>query len=140
MQDDLGKSIVIVDDEMSFTDLLGRLLAEHFSCPILTFSNPLSALEALPKLNVGVLVTDYYMPHLNGLELIRKLGDLLPAPPACILITGHSLENNDDEVARLIQFQAILYKPFRWQQLAALIEKNWPAGTPSPLRACDPSL
>ena len=140
VEDDPGKTIVIVDDEMSFTDLLGRLLAEHFRSPILTFSNPLSALEALPHLNVGVLVTDYYMPHLNGLELIRKAGDLGPAAPACILITGHSLENSEDEVSRLIQFRAVLYKPFRWQQLAALIEKNWPADAPSPLRASEPSF
>ncbi len=127
------KTIVIVDDEMSFTELLGSMLGEHFSCPVLTFGNPLTAAESLPRLNVGVLVTDYYMPHIDGLDLIKKAGALTPPPPS-ILITGHTFEDNDDETARMPHFKAILAKPFRWQQLAKLIEEHWPADSPVPLR------
>ena len=127
------KTIVIVDDEMSFTELLGSMLGEHFSCPILTFGNPLTAAEALPRLNVGVLVTDYYMPHINGLDLIKQAGNLQPPPPS-LLITGHTFEDDEDETARMPHFKAILPKPFRWQQLASLIEEHWPAGETPPLR------
>jgi two-component system, NtrC family, nitrogen regulation response regulator NtrX len=120
------KSIVIVDDEMSFTDLIGQMLGDHFNRPILTFSNPLTALAALPGLNPGVLVTDYYMPHISGLDLIRQAGALGPDAPPCILITGHTFEDADNETARMDHFKAILAKPFRWQQLAVLIEHHWP--------------
>ena len=133
VEDKVGKAIVIVDDEMSFTELLGDLMGEHFHCPILTFSNPLAALDALPQLNVGIFVTDYYMPHRNGLDVIRRIGELHPCPPPCLLITGHSLDG-DSEPGNPPYFKAILPKPFRWQQLAALIEKHWPADQPSPLR------
>lgn len=129
VQESAEKTIVIVDDEMSFTELLGSMLGEYFSCPILTFGNPLTAAKALPDLNVGVLVTDYYMPHINGLDLIRKAGELVPPPPS-ILITGHSFDNDEEETARMDHFKEILAKPFRWQQLAALIEKHWPCGRP----------
>lgn len=127
------KTIVIVDDEMSFTELLGSMLGDYFSCPVLTFGNPVTAAEALPRLNVGVLVTDYYMPHINGLDLIKKAGALAPAPPS-ILITGHTFDDNDDETARIPHFKAILAKPFRWQQLAKLIEEHWPEAPGAPLR------
>lgn len=133
MEEIPGKAIVIVDDEMSFTDLLGRMLGDHFKCPIVTFSNPLTLIQSLPRLNVGVLVTDYYMPHLNGLDLIRKAGEIMPLTP-CLLITGHSFEH-DDTSANLANFKDILPKPFRWQQLARLIEKHWPGETPAPLCA-----
>jgi len=133
-----GKAIVIVDDETSFTELLGRLLGEYFNCPILTFSNPLKMLDVLTTLNIGVLVTDYYMPHCNGLELIRKVGELHPAPPPCLLITGHAID--DDDSGMPPHLKAILPKPFRWQQLAGLIEKHWPANTASPLRETTQSL
>ncbi len=139
VEEKAGKAIVIVDDEMSFTDLLGRLLGEHFCCPILTFSNPLKLLDALPRLDIGILVTDYYMPHRNGLDLIRKMGELLPHAPPCLLITGHALDD-DDETVRPAHLKAILPKPFRWQQLASLIEKHWPADAVSPLRDKNPSL
>jgi CheY-like chemotaxis protein len=133
------KAIVIVDDEMSFTDLLGQMLRDHFTCPVLTFGNPLTALAALPGLNVGVLVTDYYMPHINGLDVIRQAGEQGCIAPVSILITGHTFEN-DDEIERVLHFKAMLAKPFRWQQLAELIEKHWPEGETPPLRANAPSL
>lgn len=130
---------MIVDDEMSFTDLLGRLLGEHFRSPIVTFSNPVTALEALPRLDAGMIVTDFYMPHLNGLELIRKAAEIVPIAPPCLLITGHAFEYETDASA-LPHFKGILAKPFRWQQLAVLIERHWPAGAPSPLREGTRSL
>lgn len=133
MEDKAGKAIVIVDDEMSFTELLGDLMGDHFHSPILTFSNPVSALETLPSIDVGIFVTDYYMPHRNGLDLIRKVGELIPCPPPCLLITGHCLDD-EGEPGNPPHFKAILPKPFRWQQLAALIERHWPADAPSPLR------
>lgn len=117
---------MIVDDEMSFTDLLGTMLGDHFGRPILTFGNPLTALEALPRLNVGMLVTDYYMPHVNGLDVIRRAGSLMAEPPPCILITGHTFEDADNDLEKMAHFKAILPKPFRWQELAALIERHWP--------------
>jgi len=132
VEDKVCKAIVIVDDEMSFTDLLARLLAEHFSCPILTFGNPLTALEALPGIEVGMFVTDFYMPHVNGAELISKAPQWSAIPPPCLLITGHMFD--DSELCRLPYFKGVLAKPFRWQQLAVLIEKHWPAGSPIPRR------
>ncbi len=124
---------MIVDDEHSFTELLEHLLGDHFSCPIFTFTNPLQMLEALPRLDVGVLVTDYCMPHRNGMELIRKVAECLSEAPACVLITGHALDD-DEEAERPAHLKAILSKPFRWQQLASVIETHWPANAASPVR------
>lgn len=126
------KAIVIVDDEMSFTELLGCMLGDHFSRPILTFGNPLTAMEALPKLNIGILVTDYYMPHINGLDVIRRAGVLFAQPPPCILITGHTFEDADTDLEKMDHFKAVLPKPFRWQELAALIERHWPEAPRTP--------
>lgn len=134
-----GKAIVIIDDEVSFTELLEHLLGEHFDCPIRTFSNPLRMLEALPRLEVGIVVTDYYMPHRTGLELIRQVGELSLVPPPCILITGHALDEGE-ESARPVHLKAVLPKPFRWQELADLIEKYWPADLAPPRRGSHRSL
>jgi CheY-like chemotaxis protein len=135
-----GKAIVLVDDETSFTELLGRLLGDYFNTPIITYSNPLKLLDAFPHLDVGILVTDYHMPHRNGLDLIRKLGELRPDPPPCLLITGHAIDEDDEENVLPAHLKEILPKPFRWQQLARLIEKHWPADAASPRRGTAPSL
>lgn len=127
------KAIVLVDDEAPFTDLLVQMMGDHFDCPILTFSNPVVALKALPELNVALLVTDYYMPRINGLDLIIRAGTLTATPPHSILITGHTFEE-DVDMSATPHFKAMLPKPFRWQQLARLIEQHWPDAAGAPLR------
>src|SRR5438874_1704625 len=39
------KSIVLVDDEKSYTELLTQMLAENLDCPVHAYSRPLDALK-----------------------------------------------------------------------------------------------
>src|SRR6185436_14380565 len=73
-----SKSIVLVDDEKSYTDLLTQMLADNLDCPVHAFSRPAEALTKLAELNPGVVVTDYYMPNLNGLDFIRQATPVVP--------------------------------------------------------------
>ena len=84
------KTIVLVDDETSYTDLMTQLLSDNLDCPVHAFSRPLEALQALPKLDPGVIVTDYFMPQIDGLEFIRQAAPLVPEA-AFVLITGNDL-------------------------------------------------
>ena len=126
MRATLRKHVVIIDDEKSYTRLLSELLTEHLDCEITTFSRPRDALAALPKLDVGVVVTDYFMPQLNGAEFIVKAAPLVPGIPF-ILITGHTAAMiNRDELAKLKPLKAVLLKPFGWKKLADEIVRLWP--------------
>ena len=120
------KTLVIVDDEKSYTDLLGELLAEPLSCPIQTFNRPLAALEAMPNLNVGLIVTDYCMPQINGIEFIRR-SQLIAPGAAVIVITGHRMELEQNDYSDITSLRAILAKPLSWRVLADEIIKHWPA-------------
>jgi DNA-binding NtrC family response regulator len=122
---DREKTLVIVDDEQTYLDLLAQLLTEHMSCPVATFAGPLDALAALPQLRVGTVVTDYYMPHLNGLDFIQSARDLVPAVPF-IIISGHGPHLTPDRYAHLPELRAVLSKPFRWRVLAEEILRHWP--------------
>ena len=126
------KAIVLVDDEKSYTDLLTQMLADNLDCPVHAFSRPLEALKALPLLSPGVIVTDYYMPQLDGLEFIRQASALVPGA-AFVLITGHNLSAEEDSMARLTALKGFLAKPFGWRKLADEILRVWPSDTPAPL-------
>jgi two-component SAPR family response regulator len=120
-----GKAIVIVDDEKSYVDLMSQMLAEHLTNPIAAFTRPLTALEALPRLDVGMVVTDYYMPQLNGLEFIVKARKLKPGMPF-IIITGHGVHLSPEDFADLPELKSVLHKPFGWKKLAEEIVRCWP--------------
>ena len=132
------KAIVIVDDEKSYVDLLSAMLTEHLGCPVFSFTRPREALSAIPGLEVGVVVTDYHMPQLNGFEFIREAAALLPGVPF-ILITGHS-HLIDHTLAPDGPLRSILPKPFRWRTLANEIAIHAPEFTLPPAQSeVDPS-
>jgi DNA-binding NtrC family response regulator len=119
-----GKAIVIVDDEKSYLDLMSQLLGERVANPVHTFTRPLSALEALPNIDVGMIVTDYYMPQLNGLEFIVRAREIKPTAPF-LIITGHGVHLSQEDFVHLPELKGILHKPFGWQSLANEIVRHW---------------
>ena len=123
------KSVVVVDDEQSYTDLLAQLLGENLTCPVHTFTRPLAALEVLPLLDAGVIVTDYYMPQINGIEFLRRAQELCPGVPF-LMITGHMMELEAADYREEKALKAVLAKPFSWRMLADEIIRHWPDAHP----------
>ncbi len=127
---------MLVDDEKSYTDLLTQMLAENLDCAVHSFTNPLKAIAVLRQINPAVIVTDFFMPQLNGLEFIRQAAPLVPGA-AFVMITGHNMSAFQDEMARLSPLRAFLPKPFGWRKLADEIIRVWPPGTLAPSHRAD---
>jgi CheY-like chemotaxis protein len=125
------QSIVLVDDEKSYMDLMTQLLADHLDCPVHGFTRPLAALDALPALSPGVIVTDYFMPQLNGIDFIRQAAPLVPAS-VFVMITGNNLEHERATLDALAPLKGFLPKPFGWRRLADEILRVWPATSSLP--------
>lgn len=125
------RCVVLVDDETSYLDLLEQLLGEQLACPVVSFNHPRKALKDMRHLNVGLIVTDFNMPGLNGLEFLAEARKFLPDVPA-VMITAYSIDFTPAEMARVPSLKAVVKKPFRWPVLAAHIAKYWPTDSSSP--------
>ena len=134
----LPKPIVLVDDEKSYADLLTELLVENLNCSVHAFTRPTEALKVLPQLKPGVVVTDYHMPEINGLEFIRQAAPLVPEA-AFVLISGNNLMAEKDAMAQLASLKSYLPKPFGWRKLADEILRVWPNHIPAPMHKADAS-
>jgi DNA-binding NtrC family response regulator len=130
------KSIVLVDDERSYTELMTQMLSDNLDCPVHGFTRPMDALKALPQLNAGVIITDYYMPQLDGLEFIRQASAVVPEA-AFLLITGHNLSSEQETMDRLAPLKGFLAKPFGWRKLANEVIRVWPPQSPAPSQKAD---
>ncbi len=74
------RKVLIVDDESTGRTILAKIIQQAEEDVIVeAFDNPLSALEWLDKNHPDLIITDYRMPDINGVELIRKIR----ARPAC---------------------------------------------------------
>jgi two-component system chemotaxis response regulator CheY len=130
------KSIVIVDDEKSYTDLLTQMLAENLDCPVHAFSRPLEALDALEAMNPGVVVTDFHMPQIDGIEFIRQASPVVPGA-TFVMITGHNLAAHEERLAKLAALKGLIPKPFGWRKLAQEILRVWPVDCAAPAHKAD---
>jgi two-component system chemotaxis response regulator CheY len=86
MMDGYGKRVLVVDDDENTRSLIGILL-EHAGYNVVQVCDGLDALEEIRKRHFDVVVTDWVMPMLNGLELIQRIQEMSPQMPV-ILVSG----------------------------------------------------
>lgn len=115
----------MVDDEKSYVDLLATMLTENLGYTVHTFTRPREALAALPSLDVGIVITDYCMPQLTGIDFVRLAAPLLNRVPF-IMISGHPVSIPEDLFGPEKPLRALLAKPFGWRKLAELIAVHAP--------------
>jgi DNA-binding NtrC family response regulator len=120
-----SRSVVIVDDEKSYVELMAVMIADNLDCSVHAFTRPQEALEALPKVSAGVIITDYFMPEMDGIEFIRRASKVARRS-VFIMISGHNLEPLEYELSRLGKLKMRLQKPFGWRPLMAAVLEVWP--------------
>jgi DNA-binding NtrC family response regulator len=84
--DGFGKRVLIVDDDHHARFLLEALL-DHAGYTVVPACDGRAALIELHKRHFDAVITDYRMPFLNGLELLRQIHILYPHIPV-ILASG----------------------------------------------------
>ena len=68
-----NETILIVDDSATFRLMISNLLHRH-KFNVLEAKDGKNALEILKKnTHVNLIITDYEMPNMNGLELIKSI-------------------------------------------------------------------
>lgn len=117
-----GKRILVVDDDRLIVSLLEAGLAE--SDGDYSVATALSAQEALVKLQqeeFSLVMTDYQMPDMNGVELIQQIRALSPRTPL-VLMSAHPPDVMEKMVGK-IQADGYLEKPISIYRLWELVER-----------------
>ena len=81
--------MLLVDDSQVFLDATSDVLSQFSGCQVVGFAR--SGAEALARVRAlvpDVVLTDLFMPGMNGLELTRQL-KALPGAPKVVLVTLH---------------------------------------------------
>ena len=111
--------ILLVDDHAEVRATTAALLADlgHEITQAADGPAILAILELAPT-DYDLLISDYAMPVVSGIEVIRRARELCPGLPA-LIITGYadveSLESRPDDVQ-------VLMKPFDAEQLSAFVQ------------------
>jgi CheY-like chemotaxis protein len=114
--------ILIVDDHPNTGSMLARILSGvQPGVEILTAFNGREALAQVGE-GIDVLIVDYLMPDMNGLELIEQLRAMpIRQPTRTILITAHHSAELV-ELSEQVHVDDYLVKPVYPKQIRGLVE------------------
>ena len=118
----IGSKILLVDDEIVFTDNVQKILNNR-GYRVKAVNNGASAINALEQENFDVVVLDLKMPGMDGittLKEIKKLGLFTET----LILTGHGSIDTALEAIKLGAYD-YLTKPCEIDELVEKIEGAW---------------
>jgi len=114
--------ILLVEDDGLVRKSVHRTL-ERAGFEVWESAGPKTALHMLACVPVDLVITDFYMPGMNGVEMIRSM-DRSAGGPHVIAMTGGGVTRTAAEVlceARCAGAERTLEKPFGPAELMAVV-------------------
>lgn len=128
-----GKSVLVVDDNVTNLKLLEYLLKAH-GFDVHTASDAESALEAVRHEQPGLVLMDLQLPGTDGLTLTRQLkSDPATARIVVLAVTAYAMKG-DEERALAAGCDGYLSKPIDTRSLPKLVAQYLERGSAEPGR------
>ena len=124
-----GKRVLIAEDDDAVRTLICCILSEA-GYNVYEACDGLEAIDSLKKRRYDVLVTDYHMPKMDGLELLDLAQAMWPDLPV-IVATSDVLVTRRTAPGLLEPAYAVLEKPFDRSDLLVTI-RSAVCGLPKP--------
>lgn len=110
--------ILLVDDDNDYLHHLSMLLkCEGFE--VSAASDGIHALQLMNHINFRMVITDFSMPEMNGLELAAKVREQHPGIPV-VMVTGNAISDLIESV-NIAGISKVFYKPFDLQSFLSFI-------------------
>lgn len=113
-------SVLVVDDEPLARQLYADVLQDA-GYVVQTAEGGLQALEIAGQRTIDVVLLDIMMPAMSGLEVLAKLGELIPESPV-IIVTAHPTSENAIAALRLGAFDFIV-KGFKNEVMLSAVSR-----------------
>ena len=116
------KTILVADDESHILHVVSLKL-RNAGFRVLTARDGQEALEMAQQNHPDLLITDYHMPQLSGLELCQRLkqdASTNDIPAIMLTARGYHLEPSDTEQSGILR---MLSKPFSPRHLLSTVNE-----------------
>ena len=111
MEDTKPQTILIVDDEEIITYSLSMHLSLSTNLTILTSNDPVSALKIVQENDVDLIISDYLMPNMNGIEFLMEVKKTRE-DITMILLTGYADKENVIKAVNQVGVYYYIEKPW----------------------------
>jgi|SRR5579863_1437740 len=117
------KIILLVEDDEAISEFLVRLIEQETPYKALHVTDAAQALQAVSSIKPSLLILDYQLPGINGLELFDRLHDIEGLEVVPTIMVSANFPSRKEMQQRQIKF---LKKPFDLSELLTAIEELFP--------------
>jgi two-component system cell cycle sensor histidine kinase/response regulator CckA len=122
-QGNVGKKILLVDDEPSVSKAI-KMLLEHDGFQVQIAENGVVALALFAQDHFALVITDFSMPGMTGGELAARIKKIRPGQPIILATASIYKLEEAGHPARIVD--CVLDKPFGLQELREAITRLCP--------------
>lgn len=117
-----SRHVLLIDDDASVLKI-STLMLKRMGYTISAYDNPLAALDAVRNDPTAfqIVITDYNMPVMAGLEIAAAVRDLCPDLP--VVVTSGNVDDQLRTGAARAGVAELISKPFTASELSAKIER-----------------
>lgn len=115
--------VLLVDDDALITNSLRSFLELALDLGAVVFNSSTEALEYLRTNEVDLIISDFLMPDLDGIQLLREARALRPEVPR-VLLTGYADKKSAIRAINEVQLFQYVEKPWDNERLLALVKKG----------------
>jgi two-component system response regulator (stage 0 sporulation protein F) len=119
-----ARKILIIDDDSSVRECYGKLFRRAGYEPRLESCGVSVVRNLEHHRDVSLVVLDYRMPGINGLDLLRRLR-MMNFTTAAVMVTAFATAEMLEE-ARQLGVRRVLSKPVNVSQLIEAVEQSLP--------------
>jgi len=118
-----NETVLIVDDEEMVLTSLSTYLTLETAYDVVTFTSAAQALQHLEKHDVGVIISDFLMPEMDGITFLARAKELRPDAPRVIL-TGYADKENAIKAINQVGLYQYVEKPWDNDEIRLIIRNG----------------
>ena len=117
------KSVLILDDEEMVLTSLATYLALESDYDVVTFTSARHAVAHLEQHDVGLIISDFLMPEMDGITFLTLARELRPDAPR-VLLTGYADKENAIKAINQVALYQYVEKPWDNDDLRLIIRNG----------------
>jgi two-component system chemotaxis response regulator CheY len=122
----MSKTVITIDDAATMRKMVSFTL-RGAGYSMLEAEDGVAALEVLKNAQVDLIITDVNMPRMDGIEFTRQARQIPALQKTPILLLTTETDGDSKARAKAAGATGWLVKPFKPEQLVAVVSKVVPA-------------
>jgi response regulator RpfG family c-di-GMP phosphodiesterase len=115
--------VLLVDDEEMVVTSIKSFLMLETDYEVVSFTSPREALEYVKTNKVDLVISDYLMPDMDGIEFLAEIKGLQPEATR-VLLTGYADKENAIKAINDVGLYQYIEKPWENEDLKLIIRNG----------------